>query len=123
MKEMKALQGAGVLTSTKAKERQYEELLSDLDNQVWKSNCQMTGKDICWKKKRAPPCEPKLNRDEFPAQNPTIFWLKFRHQQRCSALMIAESRGKEGNVPMRFEFLHDDRESLGKGVTILVQRI
>ena len=36
VKEMKALQGACVLNSTKARERQYEELLSDLDNQVWK---------------------------------------------------------------------------------------
>ena len=31
-----ALQGACVLTSMRARERQYEELLSDLDNQVWK---------------------------------------------------------------------------------------
>ena len=36
VKEMKALQDACVLTSTKAREWQYEELLSDLDNQVWK---------------------------------------------------------------------------------------
>ena len=34
--EMKALQGACMLTSTKATERQHEELLSDLDNQGWK---------------------------------------------------------------------------------------
>ena len=35
-KEMKALQGACVLTSTKARQEQHEELLSDLDDQVWK---------------------------------------------------------------------------------------
>ena len=32
---MKALQGACMRTSTNARERHYEELLSDLDNQVW----------------------------------------------------------------------------------------
>ena len=32
LKEMKALQGACVLTSIRARERQYEELLSDLDD-------------------------------------------------------------------------------------------
>ena len=36
VKEMKALRGACVLTSMRARERQHEELLSDLDNQVWK---------------------------------------------------------------------------------------
>ena len=34
--EMKALQSASVLVSTKAREKEYEEFLSDLDNQVWK---------------------------------------------------------------------------------------
>ena len=28
-------------------------------------------------------------------------------------MMIAESSGKEGDVPMRFEVLHDDREDWG----------
>ena len=32
----------------------------------------MTGKDICWKMKKAPPCEPELNRDELPQQKSTI---------------------------------------------------
>ena len=36
LKEMKALQGVCMRTSTKAREWQYEELLSDFDNQVWK---------------------------------------------------------------------------------------
>ena len=37
--------------------------------------------------------------------------------------MIAEPRGKEGTVPMRFEVWYVDREGLGILVTILVQRI
>ena len=36
LEEMKSLQGAGMLTSMRARERQYEELLSDLDDQVWR---------------------------------------------------------------------------------------
>ena len=36
VKEMKALQGACMRTSMKARVRQYEELLSDLDDQVWR---------------------------------------------------------------------------------------
>ena len=36
VKEMKALKGACMLTSMRARERQYEELLSDLDDQVWR---------------------------------------------------------------------------------------
>ena len=36
VKEMKALQGACMLNSMPARERQYEELLSDLNDQVWK---------------------------------------------------------------------------------------
>ena len=35
VKEMKSIQGACMCTSTKARERQYDELLSDLDIQVW----------------------------------------------------------------------------------------
>ena len=38
MKEMKAPQGVCMLTSMRARERHNEELLSDLDDQVWK-NC------------------------------------------------------------------------------------
>ena len=34
--EMKAPQGACMRTSTKARERQYEELSSDFDDQVWR---------------------------------------------------------------------------------------
>ena len=34
--EMKALQGVCMPTSVWARERQYEELLSDLDDQVWR---------------------------------------------------------------------------------------
>ena len=33
--EMKAPQGSCMLSSMRARERQYEELLFDLDNQVW----------------------------------------------------------------------------------------
>ena len=33
---MKALQSACMFVSTKARENEYEEYLSDLDNQVWK---------------------------------------------------------------------------------------
>ena len=36
VKKMKTPQRACVLTSMKARERQYEELLSDLDDQVWR---------------------------------------------------------------------------------------
>ena len=36
VKEMKALQGAGMRTSTMAREQQYEKLLSSLADQVWK---------------------------------------------------------------------------------------
>ena len=37
------------------------------------NHIQNKNKDICWKKKNTPPCEPKLSRDEFPEQNPTTF--------------------------------------------------
>ena len=33
---MKALQSTCMLVSIKAREKEYEEFLSDLDNQVWK---------------------------------------------------------------------------------------
>ena len=36
LEEMTALQGACVLTSVWAKEWQYEDFLTDLDNQVWR---------------------------------------------------------------------------------------
>ena len=36
VKEMKALQGTCMRTSTKAREQQYEDPLSNLDDQVWK---------------------------------------------------------------------------------------
>ena len=72
----------------------------------------MTGKDICWKKKKAPPYEHKLSRDEFPEKNPDRFC-----DDDC------RNARKEGNVPTRFEALHDDREGLEMCVTILVQRI
>ena len=36
VKEMKALQSACMLVSIKAREKEYEKFLSDLDNQVWK---------------------------------------------------------------------------------------
>ena len=36
--EMKALQGACMRTSTKARERQYRELLIDWDDQVWRDS-------------------------------------------------------------------------------------
>ena len=36
VKEMKALQSACMRTSTKAREQQYEELLSSWDEQEWK---------------------------------------------------------------------------------------
>ena len=67
---MKALQGACMLTSTKAREWQYEEVLSALDDPVWKELSD-DWQDFCWRKKKAPPCEPKLSRDEFLEQNPT----------------------------------------------------
>ena len=35
-KEMKALQSACMLVSIKARDMEYDEFLSDLDNQVWK---------------------------------------------------------------------------------------
>ena len=35
-REMKALQSACMLVSIKAREKKYEEFLSDVDNQVWK---------------------------------------------------------------------------------------
>ena len=75
LKEMEALQGACMLTSLRARERQYEELLSDLDNLVWKELSD-GWQNICWKKKKAPPCEPMLcpesfqnKLNEFPAEN------------------------------------------------------
>ena len=36
LEEMKALQGVCMLTSVWAREGQYKELLSDLDDQVWR---------------------------------------------------------------------------------------
>ena len=36
LKEMRALQSACMLASIKALEKEYEEFLSDQDNQVWK---------------------------------------------------------------------------------------
>ena len=54
-KEMKALQ-------MKAREQQYEEILSDLDDQVWKELS------------KAPPCEHKLWSAEFPEQDIMNFW-------------------------------------------------
>ena len=36
VKEMKALQSACMLVSMMAREKEYEEFLSDQDNQVWK---------------------------------------------------------------------------------------
>ena len=36
VKEMKALQSGCMVVSIKAREKEYEEFLSDLDNQVWK---------------------------------------------------------------------------------------
>ena len=36
VKEMKALQSACMLVSIKARAKEFEEFLSDLDNQVWK---------------------------------------------------------------------------------------
>ena len=44
-KEMKALQGACVRISTMAREQQCEELLSNLDDQVWKDLS-----DDCWQR-------------------------------------------------------------------------
>ena len=64
----------------------------------------------------------KLVRHEFPEQKPDNLGWNFGIN-KGSAIMIAESRGKEGNVPTRFEVLHDDRECLGMAVTILAQRI
>ena len=52
-KEMKALQGACMRISVMAREQQYEEILSDLDGQVWEE----LSDD--WQKKKVPPCEPK----------------------------------------------------------------
>ena len=58
VKEMNALQGACVRTFTKARERQYEELLSAWDDQVWRD----------------------LSEDDQSLMN---FWLNIRLHQRC----------------------------------------
>ena len=67
MKEMKALQGVFMRTSTMAREQHYEELLSSWDDEVWK------GLSDDWlgymQEKKAPLFERKLSRDEFPEQN------------------------------------------------------
>ena len=44
VKEMKALQCLYALSATKAREKEYGEFLSDLDNQVWKENVRSMAK-------------------------------------------------------------------------------
>ena len=48
--EMRALQGVRVLTSVWAREWQYKDFLSDLDDQVWRDQKYS-------KRKKVPPCE------------------------------------------------------------------
>ena len=65
VKEMKALQGACMRTSTLAREQHVRSSCPAWMIKCGK-NCQMNGKEICGKKKKVLLCEYKLNRDEHP---------------------------------------------------------
>ena len=80
----------------------------------------MTGKDLCWKKKKVLPCEPEMSRDEYPKTNTRQLPIDKIGTNKGYAMMIAETCGKEGNAPMCFRVLGDDRESLEMAVTALV---
>ena len=68
VKEMKALHSACMRTSTKAREQQYEELLSSWNDQEWKELSNDWQRCLRKKKKKVLPCEPKTNQIELPAQ-------------------------------------------------------
>ena len=72
---MKAPQGACVLTSTKAREQQYEDLLSSLDDQVWKELSDDWQKIPAGKRRKSRLVNPKLSRDELPEQKLDNFRL------------------------------------------------
>ena len=112
IKEMKALQGARMRTSTVAREQTYEGLLSCLDDRVWKELSQR----YLLEKKKVPPCEPKLCResfhnrpDEFPVENSEC--TKRFCNDDCRIVR------KKENVPICFKVLDGDKESLEKAVT------
>ena len=93
LEEMKALQEVCTLTSVWAREWQHMELLSDLDDQMWRDLSDDWQKYLS-EKKKAPPCEPKLcpvsfqnKRNEFPAEN--------FGNQKVSALLLAQSCGEK----------------------------
>ena len=107
---MKALHGACMHISMKARERQYED---SCPTQMTKC-----GKIVRWLAK-IPLCKPELSVQNKTRQ--TSVWKIGIN--RGSALMLGESRGKERNVPMRYEILHNDREGWVVRVTIFAQRI
>ena len=66
-KEMKAPQGACMRTSTTAREQQYEEVLSNMDDQVWKELSD-DWQTYLLEKKKVLLCEPKMHQNELPEQ-------------------------------------------------------
>ena len=65
LEEMKALQGACVLTSLWAREWQYKDFLTDLDDQVSRDLSEKLAKSTCQKKK-VPPVENAIVSGEVP---------------------------------------------------------
>ena len=80
----------------------------------------MTGKIICQKKKKVPPCEPTLCQ-----RGARINTMKFRLKtsvikevlRRCWQNRVAKR--ERGTLPVRFRNLHDVREGSEVHVTIL----
>ena len=108
VKEMKALQGACMLTSMRARGQENDNTRNSCPTWMTKcgKNCQMIGKDICWKKKKAPPCEPTLCResfqnraDEFLVEN---FGIK-EVQRHCWQNRVAK-REREAYFPCASRF-------------------
>ena len=61
--EMRALPGVCVLTSVWARDWEYKDPLSDLDDQVWRDLLDDWQKCISQKRRKVPPCE---NEGRFP---------------------------------------------------------
>ena len=109
VKEMKALHGC-----------LHANLRDGKRTAVCGKNCQMTGEDICGKKKKVLPSEFRLNRDEHPKTKNSTTSERQIGFNGGSAMMSADTCGKK--KPICFQVQDDDRESLEMAVTALVSR-
>ena len=124
LEEMKALQGACVLTSLWARKWQYKDFLTDLDDQVSRDPSENWQKVHVRRRKsrllKTPLCPEKcpIKHSKFLVEN---FRLSKEVPCHCWQVRVAKRDGRR--LPMRSVVLHDVREGLTVRVTILDQKI